>query len=36
MMRFTLRVEEVWPVARDARASSRFRGICGRLSVAIT
>jgi hypothetical protein len=34
-MRFTSRVEEVRPVARDARASSRFEGIGGQISVAI-
>ena len=34
-MRFTFRVEEVLPVARDARASSPFEGIGGRLSVAV-
>jgi hypothetical protein len=34
-MRFTSRVEEVWPVARDARASWRFEGIGGRVSGAI-
>ena len=33
-MWLTFRVEEVWPVARDARASSRFEGTGGRLSVA--
>ena len=34
-MRSTFRVEEVGPVARDARASSRFQGIGGRLSVPV-
>ena len=35
-MRFTFRVEEVEPVARDARASSRFEGVGGRISAAVS
>ncbi len=34
-MRFTFRVEEVPPVTRDARASSRLEGIGGPISGAI-
>jgi hypothetical protein len=34
-MRFTFRVEEVPPVTRDARASSRFDGIGGPISGAV-
>ena len=34
-MRFISRVEEVRPVARDARASSRCEGAGGQKSVAV-